>query len=710
MSRSFCLLALLLLAACTAQPESVTLVTATATPVSLPTLVPTETAVSTTPPTPIATATSTSTPTIQPTATATPVLTSTPRPTQTPIPRPNDITFTIIDQLGGAAQAVTYHDGTVFVGMGPRLVAVSLDDPTAPTILGQSPLLPGLVQGIVMHEGLAYLAAGQAGLVILDISDRQSIRLISQTAVPGTEQSSVVIHDNIAYLVGEPAGYNGGNPRLYRFDVSRPEAPQPLSSISIGYNVSVHPVGDYLYLVNHERIQIVSPQDPAEVLGRLNFSQPAYSGTLMLIKDQLYLVKAGVAHGPQTLDVSDPLNPKITETLPGLVTYGTEAAIVGNFLYQVSTFGEFGHCGSVLHVLDTVETAVSIHDEGISLDSCVRAITATDSHLLVAASQGLRIYDLADPLQPQLVSAVRHPSGLSTTTSIIHNADLFYLMTEDGHGPTLHIMEEGDAGDLTAVSPPFHVDSGSGELIARQDKTVAVGIWQNGVRLVDTSDPHNINKIAELTYDDLQGADILVAEQLSELLYLNSHPNVAIISLEKPNQPVLVTRVEVSNLLVTEFTIGNGLLAVASQDGRYTIDVFELSDPQAPSKIGTIQPPAPIGSLAIVGNYLYASCSPWSCHSIWVYNLDGLKATGTAKPITELPFSSGTQKMLVYGNILYATTFDDGIWAIDITDPADPTLAGHVALPGNNFRLIETEGRLYVTAGRAGLYVLAKGD
>ena len=65
--------------------------------------------------------------------------------------------------------------------------------------------------------------------------------------------------------------------------------------------------------------------------------------------------------------------------------------------------------------------------------------------------------------------------------------------------------------------------------------------------------------------------------------------------------------------------------------------------------------------------------------------------------------------IFVSGNYAYVNTFD-GLGAIDISDPTDPSLAGWCDLPGDIRNIYVSDNLAYVPAGDAGLIIVASSD
>jgi hypothetical protein len=132
-----------------------------------------------------------------------------PAPTANQLPFVEEFGFTIVDQLGGVPRAVAADGGFVYVGFGPRILVIDASDATNPQLLGQSEPLPGLIRGIEVSEGIAYVAAEWAGLIIIDVSDPSNVQILNngpnywspdEETVRQPWARSVTVIDDTAYL------------------------------------------------------------------------------------------------------------------------------------------------------------------------------------------------------------------------------------------------------------------------------------------------------------------------------------------------------------------------------------------------------------------------------------------------------------------------------------------------------------------------------
>jgi hypothetical protein len=170
------------------------------------------------------------------------------------------------------AVAVTMDDTLAFVtgggpyqGFSPALQTVSIADPEAPVQLDASEEDGGA--DVAVAEGLAYVTCYDAGLRIYDVSDPDSLELLSQTGTFGNA-IKVEVHGSLAYV------YNTGDDySLAIFDVSSPSLPSLLSATSIpdelvapedGYSEfhGIRILGDLAFLSGYYGTAVVDVSDP----------------------------------------------------------------------------------------------------------------------------------------------------------------------------------------------------------------------------------------------------------------------------------------------------------------------------------------------------------------------------------------------------------------------------------------------------------------
>ena len=167
-----------------------------------------------------------------------------PGPAALPVAAPNAQNVELVGQIGGACYAVAVQGNMAYVGLGPRLAVLDVSSPTSPTLLGQSAVLPGVVEGVVVAGSQAYVAAGSAGLRIVDVSSPASPRELGDydTADCAT---GVALAGTLAYVADREGG-------LRILDISNPASPREVGFyITPGYALGLALAGSLVYVADY---------------------------------------------------------------------------------------------------------------------------------------------------------------------------------------------------------------------------------------------------------------------------------------------------------------------------------------------------------------------------------------------------------------------------------------------------------------------------
>ena len=238
------------------------------------------------------------------------------------------------------------------------------------TIIGECPL-PGYAKRVELVENLAYVANGQGGLQIVDISNPESTYVVGQY-VSDRDVSSVAVRDTFAYItllsstsgglvvlnVADPTLplFVGQDPSIYAYDVAAPTEDTIYVYVAARYWFHVEDVTFPQYpsfarrFTTPGNIRAVYMVDSlaylaCEQMGLhiFNLSQPdslAYSGWVdtpsnarkLFVVDNYAYIADGRA-GLIIIDVSDIENPMIVgeydtpDYANGVFVYGTNAFI-----------------------------------------------------------------------------------------------------------------------------------------------------------------------------------------------------------------------------------------------------------------------------------------------------------------------------------------------------------------------------------------------
>ena len=214
--------------------------------------------------------------------------------------------------IPGYANNVDVSGNFAYVAAGSAgLQVVDVSNPAAPLIVGAHST-PGNANDVRIVGNTAYVADGSAGLTLLDVSTPGAPAIIGNVDTPGEAQDVMVI-GNRAYVADGAGG-------LQIIDVGNPAAPAILGSIAtLGPAKGVDVSGNLAVVAEG------SPSSAVTVFDVSNAASPTLLGSvalpggepkdLVVRNNQAYV--AAFTGGFQVVDFSTPTNPRIIGGLPG---------------------------------------------------------------------------------------------------------------------------------------------------------------------------------------------------------------------------------------------------------------------------------------------------------------------------------------------------------------------------------------------------------
>lgn len=170
--------------------------------------------------------------------------------------------------------------------------------------------LPGFANSVAVRGDYAYVAAGPAGLVVVDVADRRLPRVVAQLALAGNGNDLRLAGD-YAFVAADTAG-------LHVVDLSNPLAPVRVATLDTpGLAIDLALDGGYAYVADGAAglavIDVSNPLAPVAV-GALDTPGSANgvdaAGGLAVVTDLTGLTRV--------IDVSNPASPQPLATIPFL--------------------------------------------------------------------------------------------------------------------------------------------------------------------------------------------------------------------------------------------------------------------------------------------------------------------------------------------------------------------------------------------------------
>jgi len=168
----------------------------------------------------------------------------------------------LVGQTYAPSLAIDVDGDRLVVSVGGSVIVVDVSDPRAPRFLGRSAPLPDTIVDLDLVADIAYVAAGEAGLRMLDVSDPGAIAEVGALDTPGLA-NGVVVRGGTALVAAGEAG-------MRIVDVRDPRSPREVGSVDTpGVAVSLAVNGRIVYVADFDGglrvLDVVDPTAPREI-------------------------------------------------------------------------------------------------------------------------------------------------------------------------------------------------------------------------------------------------------------------------------------------------------------------------------------------------------------------------------------------------------------------------------------------------------------
>jgi hypothetical protein len=281
------------------------------------------------------------------------------------------------------AKAVFVRGSQAFVAVGSQVVIVEISDRMRPTVTGHIRAFSDSVQDVMVVDDLAYVAAGDSGLSVVDVSDASAPTVKGTYDSPGAA-SGIHVDGGRAYLAD-----SWGGPQVV--DVSDSRSPTPLGRVRIPRALAVRVVGHHAYVAAEEGgLRIVDVSDATAPVEVGSYSAGGDVNDVAVIKNVAYLAAGG--GGLEIVDVTRPTAPQRV----GAYTepYGKSLQVMNGHVFLATE-------RSGLWIIDISSAANPV---GVSRFDTIHS--ANDVYLdgpyafVATGRSGLRVIDASNPVTP----------------------------------------------------------------------------------------------------------------------------------------------------------------------------------------------------------------------------------------------------------------------------------------------------------------------
>lgn len=289
----------------------------------------------------------------------------------------------------------------------------------APTALSFIPI-PGFANGVDVNGNFALVAAGSAGLQVVNVADRTNPSIVASLALPGNA-NDVKMLGNLAYVAAGAAG-------VHIIDITNPLAPVKLATLSTGASaLDIAVRGTTLFVANNSNLLIADVTNPASPS---TTAVLPLSGTIQGVdvdmQRGLAVVAAGTT-GVYTVDISKLATPvRLGSVITG---DARDVAMRGNFAFVA----DFNNSTTSVDISSPAVPVVLSHILDPNLGGFLQDIVLSGNFALAADVKfvnGIPITDISDPTNLLPRAILNFPQRDDNGMGIAVDGTYVYLVTE----------------------------------------------------------------------------------------------------------------------------------------------------------------------------------------------------------------------------------------------------------------------------------------
>lgn len=539
----------------------------------------------------------------------------------------------LVSQIGGESAAVAISGHLAFLGEGTSLDVIDISSLDHPKQLSKV-MLPQIPQGMIASKDMLYIADGEAGLLIVDISNPNSLKIRGNHRTRSSASGLDLIGTTLFLASGD----------LQILDASNPDLPQLKGSYEAGDAVAVTVQGDYAYVALEETGMLVldvkdqsSPKfcNEYEITEELlGVKKPRFCGVnvadgrvYLVSKDHLLIYSAKNPEKPVMIGkytvpdrarkvairgqlaylatdselarIIDVSNPAMPVSLKSFKARGNayDIKLFDNFAYVVD-----GDCG--LRIIDVSQPSRPVLRGSYEKPGLIRELAYADG-LIYSAADRLHIIDVHDATKPRLLGTHKLPHfaysvAIQKGLLCIGSDDLLLFDVKNPAAPTplgTYIIKKINLGECVRD-------------VKIRDHLAFITRYTSGFEVLDISNPSRPLSIGEVDLTSPYGISLS-----GSMAYVAGNNGVALIDLSDPRHPAIRNQFE---LIGREALLEVNHIVYAGSTNR--LNVIDYQNTAQPRILGACDFKSNPYDIAVAD------------HIAYIANYDGLKAVDISKP------------------------------------------------------------------------------
>jgi hypothetical protein len=588
----------------------------------------------------------------------------------------------------GPSRVVASSDERVFFGSGTFLHVAEIRPDGEVEILAELEL-PDIAADIEVRDGIAYIAALNAGLLMVDVAEPTSPVLVGRLDTPGKARR-VALDGDIALI----ADLGGG---LRIVDIGDPEAPRELSSMVFEYGVGeAVPIGGYAYVSSFPAIRIIDISRPSDPVSVGSF-QPSTFVNVITIHDNLALIGTSF-RGLQIYDATHPNDPVWLGEYNNFEDEYEAIAVHGDHVI----LGPFDV--SVLDISDPTHPVETTFRSTGSSGNKARGLAMVGDLLVVAhEGDGLLVYDFSSGRylsEKGSYDVPRRGDAIAVSGSKVYlGSD-----SENGDGIRVFSTDRPPVPDLLGATVDFDPARGFRDLVVVDDLLYSAP----ALTVIDVSDPEAPHPAAYL--DDWASAiEVSEGHLFTTTITYFDPSSLRVYDLSDPLSPVLIGSASVPGKS-TDLAVDGDLAFVVSTDAGVGpvggLHVFDVGNPAEPTLIGSLETPKYATAIALEGAIAYVADSSVVrivdvSDPSQPFQVGEIQLEGVWPKAVDVEVSDGVALVADSGN---GATFYQFVHIIDVSNPMAPRQRSRLRIDTTDIKAVD--GLFYIADRSGGFRII----
>lgn len=536
--------------------------------------------------------------------------------------------------------------------------------------LAASCATPDSARGIYVSGDYAYVADGDSGLQVVDITDPIHPFIAGFCATPSFAYK-VYVSGDFAYVADDYAG-------LQVVNITDPSHPSIAGSCDTAhFAYDVHVSGTYAFIADGFAggLQVINISDPVHPSLAGSCTATTTGEGVFVSGDYAYV--AAMNYGLAIVDITDPTHPSLTS-----VRADTNAA-------RVYVSGDYAYVADVskLQVVDISNPTTPVLAGSCTAPANPGGIYVSGDYAYIADAQsGLKLINITDPAHPSLAGACVTPGYAE---DVYVSGDYAYIANS---GQGLQVVKIADYTAPSRAGYCFTDDYADSVYVSGDYAYIAdCGTGLQVINITRPTHPSIAGSYGTASWAwgiDVSGDYAYVAEYAAE---------VEVVNITDPIHPTLAGSCATSGS-VTDIYVSGNYAYIA--DYGVGLGVVNITDPSHPFVVGSYSISSPEG-VCVSGHYAYvASYSKW----LTVVNItDPAHPSLAGSCVTP----NAAYDVYVSGDYAYVADGISGLQVINITDITQPQIDGSCVTPSHNAIGVYVRGNCaYVTDASSGLQVI----